>query len=155
MLFRSEAPGPGKITQYHAPGGLGVRMDSALYDGYKIPPYYDSLIGKLIVHGRDRDEALRRMRRALRETRVDGIETSIPFFLALLEDADVLSANVSTQFLESFAFDPPAPSADAEEIGLVAAAVAAARASLARRGSSQPRSPSAWRTARPTYGHRE
>jgi acetyl-CoA carboxylase biotin carboxylase subunit len=59
------SPCPGKITQYHAPGGLGVRMDSALYDGYRIPPYYDSLIGKLIVHGRDRPEALARLNRAL------------------------------------------------------------------------------------------
>ena len=66
------APCPGKITQYHVPGGLGVRMDSALYDGYSIPPYYDSLIGKLIVHGRDRREALARLHRALGELIVDG-----------------------------------------------------------------------------------
>ena len=68
------SPCPGKITQYHAPGGLGVRMDSALYDGYKIPPYYDSLIGKLIVHGRDRPEALARLNRALGELIVDGVD---------------------------------------------------------------------------------
>jgi Acetyl/propionyl-CoA carboxylase, alpha subunit len=145
------APSPGTIERLRWPQGPGVRVDSGVEEGDVIPLDYDPMVAKVVTHGRDRGEALRRMRRALRETRVDGIETSIPFFLALLEDADVLSANVSTQFLESFAFEPPAPSADAEEIGLVAAAVAAARASLALRGSSQPRPPSAWRTARPTY----
>ena len=74
----SFTPCPGKITAFHAPGGLGVRMDSALYDGYSIPPYYDSLIGKLIVHGRDRREALARLERALGELIVDGIDTTIP-----------------------------------------------------------------------------
>jgi acetyl-CoA carboxylase biotin carboxylase subunit len=80
------APCPGTITQYHAPGGLGVRMDSALYTGYSIPPYYDSLIGKLIVHGRDRPEALARLRRALGELIVDGVETTVPLFNALLQE---------------------------------------------------------------------
>ena len=114
------------------------------------------MVAKLVAFGSDRNEALRRMRRALCETRVEGIETSIPFFLALLEDPDVLSANVSTQFLESWAYPgDPAPSDDAAELALVAAAVAAARESVAVRGASQPRPPSAWRTARPTFGHRE
>ncbi|HPA53448.1 MAG TPA: acetyl-CoA carboxylase biotin carboxylase subunit, partial [Thermoanaerobaculia bacterium] len=149
------APSPGTIERLRWPQGPGVRVDSGVEEGDVIPLDYDPMVAKVVTHGRDRDEALRRMRRALREARIDGIETSIPFFLSLLEDADVLSANVSTQFLESFTFEPPAPSADAEEIGLVAAAVAAARASLALRGASQPRPPSAWRTARPTYGHRE
>ena len=93
-------PCPGRITQYHAPGGLGVRMDSALYDGYAIPPYYDSLIGKLIVHGRDRDEALARLRRALGELIVDGVDTTIPLFRALLEEPDILSGNYSIHWLE-------------------------------------------------------
>jgi acetyl-CoA carboxylase biotin carboxylase subunit len=78
------SPCPGRITQYHAPGGLGIRMDSALYDGYSIPPYYDSLIAKLIVHGRDRPEALARLNRALGELIVDGIDTTVPLFHALL-----------------------------------------------------------------------
>ncbi len=94
------APCPGKITQYHAPGGLGVRMDSALYDGYRIPPYYDSLIGKLIVHGRDRPEALARLQRALGELIVDGVDTTIPLFHALLADPDVLSGNYNIHWLE-------------------------------------------------------
>ena len=94
------SPCPGKITQYHAPGGLGVRMDSALYDGYKIPPYYDSLIGKLIVHGRDRPEALARLRRALGELIVDGVDTTIPLFHALLDEQDVLTGDYNIHWLE-------------------------------------------------------
>jgi acetyl-CoA carboxylase biotin carboxylase subunit len=94
------SPSPGKITQYHAPGGLGVRMDSALYDGYSIPPYYDSLIGKLIVHGRDRPEALARLARALGELVIDGIETTIPLFHALLGEEDILTGNYDIHWLE-------------------------------------------------------
>jgi acetyl-CoA carboxylase biotin carboxylase subunit len=94
------APCPGKITQYHAPGGLGVRIDSALYDGYSIPPYYDSLIGKLIVHGRDRPEALARLHRALGELIVDGVDTTVPLFEALLQDPDILAGNYDIHWLE-------------------------------------------------------
>ncbi|MCL7408211.1 acetyl-CoA carboxylase biotin carboxylase subunit [Marivivens donghaensis] len=96
------SPCPGKITQYHAPGGLGVRMDSALYDGYSIPPYYDSLIGKLIVHGRDRPEALARLNRALGELIVDGVDTTIPLFHALLAEPDVQSGNYNIHWLEKW-----------------------------------------------------
>ena len=94
------SPCPGRITQYHAPGGLGVRMDSALYDGYSIPPYYDSLIGKLIVHGRDRPEALARLNRALSELIVDGVDTTVPLFDALLQEPDILSGNYNIHWLE-------------------------------------------------------
>jgi acetyl-CoA carboxylase, biotin carboxylase subunit len=94
------SPCPGRITQYHAPGGLGVRIDSALYDGYSIPPYYDSLIGKLIVHGRDRPEALARLERALSELIVDGIDTTVPLFTALLQEPDIRSGNYSIHWLE-------------------------------------------------------
>ncbi|MEH6741279.1 MAG: acetyl-CoA carboxylase biotin carboxylase subunit [Sulfitobacter sp.] len=94
------SPCPGKITQYHAPGGLGVRMDSALYDGYSIPPYYDSLIGKLIVHGRDRPEALARLNRALGELIVDGVDTTIPLFHALLQEEDIHSGGYNIHWLE-------------------------------------------------------
>ncbi|MDB4198171.1 acetyl-CoA carboxylase biotin carboxylase subunit [Ascidiaceihabitans sp.] len=93
-------PCPGKITQFHAPGGLGVRMDSALYAGYSIPPYYDSLIGKLIVHGRDRPEALARLKRALGELIVDGVDTTVPLFHALLEEKDVLDGTYNIHWLE-------------------------------------------------------
>ncbi|MDU8945124.1 acetyl-CoA carboxylase biotin carboxylase subunit [Ovoidimarina sediminis] len=96
------APSPGRITQYHAPGGLGVRMDSALYDGYSIPPYYDSLIGKLIVHGRDRPEALARLDRALGELIIDGIDTTVPLFHALLDEADILAGEYDIHWLEGW-----------------------------------------------------
>ena len=96
------SPSPGKITQYHAPGGLGVRMDSALYDGYRIPPYYDSLIGKLIVHGRDRPEALARLHRALGELIVDGVDTTVPLFHALLAEPDIQKGDYSIHWLEKW-----------------------------------------------------
>jgi acetyl-CoA carboxylase biotin carboxylase subunit len=96
------APCPGTITQYHAPGGLGVRMDSALYTGYSIPPYYDSLIGKLIVHGRDRPEALARLRRALGELIVDGVETTVPLFNALLQEDEVHQGAYTIHWLEKW-----------------------------------------------------
>ena len=95
-------PSPGRISQYHAPGGLGVRMDSAIYDGYRIPPYYDSLIGKLIVHGRDRPEALARLQRALGELIVDGVDTTIPLFRELLENPDIQKGDYSIHWLEKW-----------------------------------------------------
>jgi acetyl-CoA carboxylase biotin carboxylase subunit len=95
-------PCPGKITQYHAPGGLGVRMDSALYDGYSIPPYYDSLIGKLIVHGRNRDEALARLHRALGELIVDGVHTTVPLFDMLLREKDIQTGDYNIHWLEKW-----------------------------------------------------
>ncbi|TDT78096.1 acetyl-CoA carboxylase biotin carboxylase subunit [Litoreibacter halocynthiae] len=94
------SPCPGKITQYHAPGGLGVRMDSALYDGYSIPPYYDSLIGKLIVHAPDRPAALARLHRALGELIVDGIDTTTPLFHALLAEDAVQTGEYNIHWLE-------------------------------------------------------
>jgi len=96
------APCPGKVTAYHAPGGLGVRMDSALYNGYAIPPYYDSLIGKLIVHGRDRAEALARLERALSELIVDGVETTVPLFNQLLTEDDIHSGDYNIHWLEKW-----------------------------------------------------
>ena len=98
--FPGSAPRPGRINAYHAPGGLGVRMDSALYDGYSIPPYYDSLIGKLIVHAPDRAAAIARLDRALGELIIDGIETTIPLFHALLKEPDVHSGNYNIHWLE-------------------------------------------------------
>ncbi|WP_116598109.1 acetyl-CoA carboxylase biotin carboxylase subunit [Primorskyibacter marinus] len=96
------SPSPGRITQYHAPGGYGVRMDSALYDGYRIPPYYDSLIGKLIVHGRDRPEALARLNRALGELIVDGVDTTVPLFSELLQEPDIHTGNYNIHWLEKW-----------------------------------------------------
>jgi acetyl-CoA carboxylase, biotin carboxylase subunit len=96
------SPSPGRVQMFHAPGGLGVRMDSALYSGYSIPPYYDSLIGKLIVHGRDRPEALARLRRALGELVVEGIETTTPLFHALLAEPDIQNGDYNIHWLEKW-----------------------------------------------------
>jgi acetyl-CoA carboxylase biotin carboxylase subunit len=95
-------PSPGKVQTYHAPGGLGVRMDSHLYDGYRVPPHYDSLIGKLIVQGADRPDCLMRLRRALGETIVGGIDTTLPLFHALLEEPDILSGDYNIHWLEKW-----------------------------------------------------
>ncbi len=95
-------PSPGRINHYHPPGGLGVRVDSAVYQGYTIPPYYDSLVGKLIVHGRNRNECLMRIRRALDEYVVDGIETTIPLFRTLVRNPDIADGNYNIHWLEHF-----------------------------------------------------
>jgi acetyl-CoA carboxylase biotin carboxylase subunit len=95
-------PSPGKILHYHPPGGLGVRIDSAVYQGYTIPPYYDSLVGKLIVHGKTRTECLMRLKRALDEVVVDGIETTLPLFRALVRENDIIDGNYHIHWLEQF-----------------------------------------------------
>ena len=95
-------PSPGKISYYHPPGGLGVRVDSAVYQGYSIPPHYDSLVGKLIVHGRSRNEALLRLRRALDEFIVDGVETTLPLFRSLVRNSDVQNGLYDIHWLEKF-----------------------------------------------------
>ncbi len=95
-------PSPGKILHYHPPGGLGVRIDSAVYEGYVIPPYYDSLVGKLIVHGKTRTECLMRLKRALDEVVVDGIETTLPLFRALVREADIIDGAYHIHWLEQF-----------------------------------------------------
>jgi acetyl-CoA carboxylase biotin carboxylase subunit len=95
-------PSPGRIEEFHAPGGLGVRVDSALYAGYSIPPYYDSLVAKLIVHGRTRDEALMRLRRALGEMVVSGVSTTIPLHQRLAENPSFIAGDYDIHWLESF-----------------------------------------------------
>ena len=99
---RTFIPSPGRITYFHPPGGLGVRVNSSAYQGYVIPPYYDSLVGKLIVHGRTRTEALMRLRRALDEFIVDGINTTLPLFRALVRNADVQNGQYDIHWLEAF-----------------------------------------------------
>ena len=94
-------PSPGTITHFHPPGGLGVRVDSGAYAGYTIPPYYDSLIGKLIVHARTRNECLMRLKRALGEFVVDGIETTIPLFTSLISEPDIVDGNYDIHWLEA------------------------------------------------------
>jgi acetyl-CoA carboxylase, biotin carboxylase subunit len=95
-------PSPGKIVHYHPPGGLGVRIDSAVYHGYTIPPFYDSLVGKLIVHGKTREECLMRLKRALDEFVVDGIETTLPLFRALARETDIIDGDYNIHWLEEF-----------------------------------------------------
>ncbi|MCL4153064.1 UNVERIFIED_CONTAM: hypothetical protein GTU68_023528 [Idotea baltica] len=94
------APSPGRITHYHPPGGLGTRVDSAVYQGYLVPPHYDSLIGKLIVHGRSRVECMMRLRRALGEYVVDGIKTTIPLFEELVDNPDIANGMYDIHWLE-------------------------------------------------------
>jgi acetyl-CoA carboxylase biotin carboxylase subunit len=96
-------PSPGKVNDFHAPGGLGVRLDSAIFAGYSIPPYYDSLIGKLIVHGRDREECIARLKRSLGEMVVGGVDTTIPLFQKLLQEPDILSGDYDIHWLEKWA----------------------------------------------------
>ncbi len=99
---QSFRPSPGRVTDYHPPGGLGVRVDSALYQGYVVPPYYDSLVAKLIVHGKSRGECLMRMRRALEEYVIGGIETTIPLHRRLMEAAPFIAGDYDIHWLERF-----------------------------------------------------
>src|SRR6204780_3405578 len=99
---RTFTPSPGRITYFHPPGGLGVRVDSAAYQGYVIPPYYDSLVAKLIVHGRTRTEALMRLRRALDEFIVDGVETTLPLFRTLVRNGEIQNGLYDIHWLEEF-----------------------------------------------------
>jgi acetyl-CoA carboxylase, biotin carboxylase subunit len=96
------APSPGTIKSWHAAGGMHVRVDSGLYAGYKIPPYYDSMIGKLIVYGRTRESCMMRMRRALEEMVVDGVKTNIPLHQALLAQPDVINGDYTIKWLEDW-----------------------------------------------------
>ncbi|MCK4868878.1 MAG: acetyl-CoA carboxylase biotin carboxylase subunit [Alphaproteobacteria bacterium] len=98
-------PSPGRITDYHAPGGLGVRVDSAIYSGYSVPPHYDSLIAKLIVHGSTRNECLMRLRRALGEFVIGGINTTIPLHQQLISDPDFLNGDYDIHWLEKWMGD--------------------------------------------------
>ncbi|MBA4173757.1 MAG: acetyl-CoA carboxylase biotin carboxylase subunit [Hyphomicrobium sp.] len=103
---RTFRPSPGQITYWHPPGGLGVRVDSGVYQGYRIPPYYDSLIGKLIVHGKTRNECMMRLRRALSEFVIDGIETTIPLFQELVSQPDIVNGMYDIHWLEKYLQKP-------------------------------------------------
>jgi len=102
---RGFSPSPGIVSAFHIPGGPGVRVDTHLYAGYVIPPYYDSLIAKLITFGRDRDEAIVRLKRSLEEFVIEGVKTTIPFHLTILEDEDFLAGRMSTNFLKEKGFE--------------------------------------------------
>jgi acetyl-CoA carboxylase biotin carboxylase subunit len=98
-------PSPGKINNFHMPGGKGVRVDSHAYSGYEIPTHYDSMIGKLIVHAKNRKRAINRMQRALEETIIEGVKTTIPYHQKIMEDKNFNSGKFDTSFLESFSFE--------------------------------------------------
>jgi acetyl-CoA carboxylase biotin carboxylase subunit len=108
--YRNFQPSPGVITAYHPPGGPGVRLDSHIYDGYTVPPYYDSLLAKVIVHGNDREEALARMGQALDSFVLEGVTTTIPFLGRVIRHPDFVAGRVDTKFLERQPqlFDPEA-----------------------------------------------
>jgi acetyl-CoA carboxylase biotin carboxylase subunit len=99
---RNFLPSPGRIEAYFAPGGPGVRIDSHAYPGYSIPPFYDSLVGKVIVWGRDREEAIQRMQRALDEYAITGIKTTIPFHQKVLAHPQFQKGDVTTDFIEKY-----------------------------------------------------
>ena len=105
---RNFAPSPGTIATFHPPGGPGVRVDTHMYAGYRVPPYYDSLLMKLIVHGSNRDEAIARMRRALAETVIEGVHTTIPFLQAVMDHPAFIAGEVDTKFLERMMSERPA-----------------------------------------------
>ncbi len=154
---RGFAPSPGKIRRLRRPQGPGVRVDSGVEEGDVVPLDYDPMLAKFVVWGKDRDEAIRRGRRVLLEARVEGIETSIPFFLAMLEDADYLANRVSTQFLDRWSYRRRLETDDERTVALVAAALdASERARVTHLpASGDSHGFSTWRTARPTFGVRE
>jgi len=104
--FKNFSPAPGEITAFHQPGGHGVRIDTAAYGGYMIPPTYDSMIAKLITYGKTRDQAIRKMRRALDEFIVEGVDTTIPFHQQLMDDERFQNGNFNTRFLDDFEMGP-------------------------------------------------
>jgi acetyl-CoA carboxylase biotin carboxylase subunit len=152
------APSPGRILRLRRPQGPGIRVDSGVEAGDVVPLDYDPMIAKFVAWGQDRDEALRRMRRALSESRVDGIETTIPFFLSLLEDPDVVANRISTQFLDGWSYVPKRPPEDVAAASMVAAALESMDGAKKRRPPAAPgcgSGPGAWRTARASFGLRE
>jgi acetyl-CoA carboxylase biotin carboxylase subunit len=140
-------PSPGLITRHEAPAGPGVRLDSGVYEGSTVPLDYDPLLSKLVVWGASRAEAIARMRRALSEYEIVGVETTIPFFRRVLEDTDFVAGRIDTGFIDRVLAEAPReePSEEAELAALVAAALAAWREAPRRIPVESPRS--AWRTA--------
>jgi acetyl-CoA carboxylase biotin carboxylase subunit len=104
--FNNFRPSPGKITEYHEPGGHGIRIDTHVYAGYTIPPNYDSMVAKLITVAQTRAEAITKMERALSEYIVEGVKTTIPFHVQLMENEDFRSGNFTTGFLDNFVLKP-------------------------------------------------
>jgi len=150
------APSPGLVRKLRWPGGPGIRIDAGLEEGDTIPLDYDPMVAKLITWAVDRPKAIARMISALKESRVEGIENSIPFFLELLADPDVAAGRFSTQFLDKWKFTGKSePEPGLEDFAIVAAALEAVGRSSRATLAGPAAGPSAWRNARPTYGRRD
>jgi acetyl-CoA carboxylase biotin carboxylase subunit len=151
---RAFAPSPGRITALRWPGGPGIRVDAGLTAGDVVPLDYDPMVAKITAWGTSRDEARRRMLRALAETRIQGIQTSVPFFVSLLNDPRVVNNDVSTQFLDTYKFVPPAPEEGQLDLALAAAVLESLEQTKSVRPNTKGVPPAPWRTARPTHGVR-
>jgi len=151
---RAFAPSPGRITALRWPGGPGIRVDAGLTAGDVVPLDYDPMVAKITAWGLDRDEARRRMLRALAETRIQGIQTSVPFFVSLLNDPRVVKNDISTQFLDTYKYEPPVPEEGLRELALSAAVLEALEQTKSVRPQTRGAAPAPWRTARPTHGVR-
>jgi acetyl-CoA carboxylase biotin carboxylase subunit len=149
------APSPGLITQLRWPQGPGIRVDSGVEAGDRVPLDYDPMLAKVIAHGSDRAQALARMKRALSETRVVGIETSVRFFVELLSHPDVEANRISTQWLDAYKPVLAPPTGRPEDLALAAAALEAAAATRREAPVTTSSAPSAWRLARAGFGGRE
>jgi acetyl/propionyl-CoA carboxylase alpha subunit len=129
-------------------------VDAGLTAGDTVPLDYDPMVAKIVAWGIDREQARRRMLRALAETRIQGIQTSVPFFVALLNDEAVIRNDISTQFLDGYAYVPPAPEVGLRDMALAAAVLEALEETRGVRPRTQASVPPPWRTVRPSYGMR-
>jgi acetyl/propionyl-CoA carboxylase alpha subunit len=148
------APSPGRITALRWPAGPGIRVDAGLTAGDTVPLDYDPMVAKIIAWGIDREQARRRMLRALSETRIQGVQTSVPFFVSLLNDEAVIQNRISTQFLDGYAYVPPAPEEGLRDLALTAAVLEALEETRGVRPRTQAPTPPPWRTVRPSFGMR-
>ena len=148
---RGFAPSPGRITALRWPGGPGIRVDAGLTAGDVVPLDYDPMVAKITAWGTGRDEARRRMLRALAETRIQGIQTSVPFFVSLLNDPRVVANDISTQFLDTYRYEPPVPEDGLRDLALSAAVLEALEETKSVRPRALGAAPAPWRRVRQTH----